>query len=245
MKVPDYFAKMPHLINVLVVGAGGTGSLLLTHLARINKTLWSQGRKGLMVTSMDEDKVEAPNLGRSGFSEPDIGRYKAVVLVERINLFYGTSWGAIAENFSAESVRLEMVPGNILISCTDTVASRAAISRFLKDDTLKRRREEYDNHYWIDTGNGRYTGQVILGSVLHGIPSVMEEHPDIARQERRSSAPSCSLAEAVAEQDLFINPMVALVAAELVWNITQQRELVWTRAYINLKRMVPVRYKHH
>lgn len=246
MKVPTYFQTMPHAINIIVVGCGGTGSLLLQHLARINKTLISQGKKGLMVTCIDDDIVNEHNLGRQLFTESDLGRYKAAVCIERINRFYGTSWDVICEKFDAGTTRHDCVPGNILISCTDDSVSRKMIDVVLKNAVHKNYSESYYNYFWIDTGNSRYTGQVIMGSEQLKIPSVIDLFPDISSFEKKQkNVPSCSLAEAIKHQDLMINPKVAAETAQLVWNITQQKMLLWTQCYINLKKMIPVRYKHH
>lgn len=245
MTVPVYFRNQAHALNIIVVGAGGTGSLLLSHLARINMTLISQGTKGLVVTCIDPDIVKEHNPGRQLFTKGDIGRSKAAVCIERINRFYGTYWSALQMKFDQSLIRLDELPGNIVISCADNADTRIEIHNYLVNSSYKRFNERYDNHFWIDTGNSRYSGQVILGSYKHKIPTVIDMYPDIKDFEEADEAPSCSLAEAVALQDLFINPVVAMIAGDLVWNITQQQTLEWTQAYINLKSMIPIRYKHY
>lgn len=246
MIVHKYIQSNVHALSVVVVGAGGTGSVLLQHLARIHMSLRAQGKKGLMVSCIDGDKVEAHNPGRQLYTPGDVGRYKCVVMIERINRFYGTPWEAIPAMFN-RSIHNEnnILPGNILISCTDNVQARKDIDAYLREMFILRVQEQYDNHYWIDTGNGRYTGQVILGSVRHSLPTCVELFPDMAKREKKSKNVSCSLAEALEGQDLFVNPMVAMVASQLVWNITQEAKLDWTAAFINLKNQSPVKYKHY
>src|ERR1700753_2921679 len=94
--IPDnYLINPPNPITVNLIGAGGTGSQMLTALARINHALLNLNHPGLMVTVFDDDKVSEANLGRQLFAETEIGFYKSVVLVNRINVFFGTSWKAV------------------------------------------------------------------------------------------------------------------------------------------------------
>src|SRR4051812_583943 len=82
----------PVIVNL--IGAGGTGSQLLTALARMNHSLIALNHPGLMVRVFDDDKVEAANLGRQLFTTAELGLYKSVALINRINLFFGTNWKA-------------------------------------------------------------------------------------------------------------------------------------------------------
>jgi hypothetical protein len=61
---------------------------------------------GLQVSIMDADTVSETNCVRQPFSTSDIGLNKATVLVNRINMFWGTKWLAEPAFFacSAESV---------------------------------------------------------------------------------------------------------------------------------------------
>ncbi len=83
-----------HPIYMTVVGTGGTGSQMLTQLARIHCSLRALGHPGLMVVAWDPDTVNSANLGRQMFSPADVGRNKATVLIERINRFIGSEWDA-------------------------------------------------------------------------------------------------------------------------------------------------------
>jgi choline kinase len=44
-----------HAISITLIGAGGTGSALMQHLARINKSMIAQGNKGIILTCIVDD----------------------------------------------------------------------------------------------------------------------------------------------------------------------------------------------
>jgi len=79
-------------IRVLVIGAGGTGSAVVMGLPYLDQAMRVWGRRyGLAVALMDADAVSETNCVRQPFSVSDIGQNKATVLINRINLFWGTS----------------------------------------------------------------------------------------------------------------------------------------------------------
>lgn len=241
MKMPKYFASCPHAITITVVGCGGTGSVLLQHLARINKSLIALGKKGIVVTCVDPDLVTNANLGRQLFTLADVGLSKAKVMIERINRFYGTNWYSICKRFNGELFYKECFPGNIIISCVDTVSSRKEIYTYIANRGLTDDHECIKNLFWIDTGNRKDYGQVVLSSENPKTDNVFDLFPNMEKDELKDNTPSCSLAEALEKQDLFINSEVALVAAQLVWDMLQKEEINWRGAYINLTKHTPIR----
>jgi len=60
-------------------------------------------RFGLTVALMDADVVTETNCIRQPFAASDIGQNKATVLINRINLFWGTQWQAIPNHFHERS----------------------------------------------------------------------------------------------------------------------------------------------
>lgn len=89
-----YLLNPRHPVTVFVIGAGGTGSQVITNLARMNMALQALGHPGLHVTVFDPDTVSQANIGRQLFSETELGLNKAVSLVTRINRFFGYAWTA-------------------------------------------------------------------------------------------------------------------------------------------------------
>jgi PRTRC genetic system ThiF family protein len=123
-------------VQVLVVGAGGTGSAVLMGLPYLHQAMRVWGHPyGLAVTIMDPDTVSATNCVRPPFAQSDIGMNKATVLINRINLFWGTNWSAMASAFTEKTFRsTHGSHPDLLIGCVDTTC-RAAGDRLGADTT--------------------------------------------------------------------------------------------------------------
>lgn len=241
MKVNKYLKTNAHALSITVIGCGGTGSILLQHLARMNTALIAQGKKGIVVTCIDDDLVTLANRGRQLFTVSDVGRHKSVVMIERINRFYGTNWIAIPQRFNIELSYIDSLPGNVIISCVDNVKSRKEIYNYIANCSLNRYHESISNLYWIDTGNRKDYGQVVLSSETPKLSNVLEMFPNMEKDEANDNTPSCSLAEALTKQDLFINSHIALIAADILWMLTQKDTITWRGAFVNLNKQNPVK----
>ena len=154
-----YLLNPSHPVTVDLIGVGGTGSQVLTSLARINHALQELGHPGLRVVVFDDDIVTESNIGRQLFSPRDIGHNKAEVLTTRLNRFFGTDWNIIPERFEPYSSS----SANITISCVDSVGSRLCIDKAL--DMAGSGYDHLRKIYWLDFGNTTNTGQVVLGTV--------------------------------------------------------------------------------
>lgn len=228
-------------ISVVVIGAGGTGSNVLQQLGRIHYALQARNQSGLFVTLVDPDRVSAANLHRQLFNVGDIGRYKSDVLIENINRWYNVQWESNPERFEVDKDPNSLSSSaNIYISCTDTASSRIAINSYLKANPQTNLHEGFRYHYWIDTGNSKTTGQVIMGSHRYNLPTVIDLYPNIAELEDKDNTPSCSLAEALEKQHMFINSMVAHTCGHLVYEVCTEEKLSWFGAYINLNSPTPI-----
>jgi len=246
-------------ITINLIGAGGTGSQFLTALGRMNHALIALNHPGLMVRVFDDDKVEPANLGRQLFPTADLGMYKAVALVNRINLFFGTNWKAITERYNMETIQADpdLRMAEFTISCVDTVSARFEIAELLmgidKRVTYMRSRPLY----WMDFGNSKDTGQVVLATltaiqqpeskkfeVVDSLPLVTNEFGALLKQsETTDSTPSCSLADALGKQDLFINSALANLGASLLWQMFREGMLFNRGFFLNLKefRTTPIK----
>jgi hypothetical protein len=59
---------------------------------------------------------------------------------------------------------------------------------------------------------------------VENLPFVTEEFGELLKQsEVEDDTPSCSLAEALEKQDLFINSVLAQMGSSLLWNLIPQR----------------------
>lgn len=248
----NYLINPQHPITVNLIGAGGTGSQVLTCLARLDVTLRALNHPGLFVTLYDPDEVTEANIGRQLLSYSDFGLNKAVCLVSRINNFFGNDWKAVPELFPSSTKKAkEENKANITITCTDNVKSRLDMWKFLK---VARDIGSYTDYktplYWMDFGNAQTTGQVILGTVQRKIPQpkskqyktveslkVITEYVKYSAVKVEESGPSCSLAEALQKQDLFINSTLAQLGCNILWKMFRQGMIEYQGLYMNLDTM--------
>jgi PRTRC genetic system ThiF family protein len=232
-------------ITVNLIGAGGTGSHMLTNLAILSETLSRLGHPALCVRTFDPDIVTEHNVGRQAFSKSDIGRNKAEVLVSRINRHFGLQWSARPSKFM-ESYYNGFISANFTISCVDSVSSRREIfqilSRSINTDSYQTYRI---SGYWMDIGNSMRSGQVILGTLIktrqpkksRGVSTLktfFDEYPDIVDE---GNEPSCSLADSLFKQDLFINKVMATYAADILWNLLHKFVINYRGVYVNLETL--------
>lgn len=238
----DYLVNPRHRLTVNLIGAGGTGSQVLSALARMDYALYKLGHPGLYVTIYDDDVVTEANIGRQLFSATDIGLKKANVLATRINSFYGTDWEADANKYYVGNSTI----ANITISCVDNVASRIQIGKILRFGGGVDHQKAL---YWLDFGNQLDRGQVILGTLgsvrqpkskkykTVGSLKCVDKMFDLSKVDESESGPSCSLAEALRKQDLFINSFLAQTGCALLWKLLYEQCIDTQGAYVNLSTM--------
>ncbi|MBW7892823.1 MAG: PRTRC system ThiF family protein [Chitinophagaceae bacterium] len=247
----NYLLRPTNPITVNIIGAGGTGSQVLTAMARINHSLLALGHPGLQVQLFDDDTVTKANLGRQLFAEADLGMYKTACLVNRSNRFFGTSWKALCCKYSKADQHYLPQQGaaNITLSCVDNVAARFEIASILKTLPSTPGRSPYKPLYWMDFGNSRHTGQVILSTVgaiqqpsskkyipVDTLPFITDEFATLlAHSGNTDTTPSCSLAEALTRQDLFINSSLAQMGASLLWSLLREGMTENRGFFVNLK----------
>lgn len=229
-------------VKVVLVGAGGTGSHFLRRLANMHLALIELGHPaGLDVKVIDPDTVTKANVGRQNFWPSDVGQSKSAILVNRCNMMMQTDWAA-QQAYVAEDTRFGDV--DIVIGCVDNRKGRAAILTAM-------RKSIYRTAYWMDVGNRAHDGQVILGQVVPGktklenrLPHVADLYPEIidASLDDTDDTPSCSLAEALQKQSLFINDTMANAACNLLWELLRYGEIKHHGQFVNIKtgRVTPL-----
>jgi PRTRC genetic system ThiF family protein len=228
------------LHRVVVIGCGGTGSALIGGLPFLQQALLASGHPGLEVIVADGDKVSATNCVRQPFSESEIGLYKSVVLVNRINLFWGLNWQASTEYVTGNT----QGKADIIISCVDTRAARYQIT---KSSLFK------ECAYWLDLGNTADSGQFVLGQPKNSrnrktprrLRTVAELFPEILTPalDNSDSLPACSAIEALDRQEPFINQTLAYHALAMLARLFRHGVLEYYGGFINLAtgRMAPLR----
>ncbi len=246
----NYLLNPTNPVTINLIGAGGTGSNMAMALAKMNHSLIALGHPGLYVCLYDDDCISEANLGRQLFAETELGLFKSVALINRVNRFFGTNWKAVPLKFEAS--QLEDFPNegkaNFYISCVDNIKARLGIADVLRDFANERRYERNKPLYWMDLGNGRQTGQAILSTVtaidqpasekyktVASLPKVTDEFRELlVEADNNDDTPSCSVAEALTKQDLFINPTLANLGASLLWQLFREGMLFNRGFFLNL-----------
>jgi len=236
-----------HKINIVVLGVGGTGSVVLSILARMNMGLMGLGHPGFFVTSFDNDIVTDSNIGRQLFSISDLGKNKSDVIMERINRFYGTNWDSVNSNYTVNES--DGIPYNIIITCVDNMEIRKDIqkAKFSGISNIP-----YQNlYYWLDFGNGKDYGQAILGTMsnieqpkgynskekkISILPTIIEELKG-STVETNENEPSCSTREALNRQDLLVNSTLSEFGMNLLWKLFRNYKTSQRGVYMNLDNM--------
>lgn len=242
--IDPYLLNPPHKVTVDLIGLGGTGSQMLTALARINESLVATGHPGLHVRSWDSDIVTQANIGRQLFSPADLGINKAVVLTGRVNRYFGYEWEAVPTLYKSSEA------SNLTISCIDTAIGRVMLGMKIEGHKRKGAAAVDRRIYWLDMGNLQKTGQVVLGTInpikqpktsektAAVLKTVTKKFPQLKRIKEVDQGPSCSLADALNKQDLFINSTIAQFGANMIWKLFRDGKLRYHGCYLNLESLI-------
>ncbi|WEK17949.1 MAG: PRTRC system ThiF family protein [Candidatus Pedobacter colombiensis] len=228
--VHNYLINPTNPIRVNLMGAGGTGSNMIMELAKLNRALVALGHAGFQVQLWDNDTVSELNTLRQLFAKSEIGLNKAVARINAVNRFWGTNWKAVQHTFSDNELPYKQNNrANIYISCVDKIAARFEIAAVLKKLADENNCYRDIPLYWMDLGNAQFTGQVILSTIskikqpdsklykpVSYLPFVTDEFKELLESQSDEDVPSCSAAEALDKQGLFINAEVAKKAACLL-----------------------------
>jgi PRTRC genetic system ThiF family protein len=189
---------------------------------------------------LDGDVISPVNCVRQPFARSEIGHNKALVLVNRLNLFWGLRWEAlpahlkpgtyISRNYSGDDLR-----AHIVIGCVDTRAARAAIRDAVGNWSA--------TSYLMDLGNNADSGQFILGEPLNErnrrsrlrLRTAAELFPEICDPALDDATePSCSAVAALERQGPFINSTLAQHALALLARLFRYGEITYHGGFINL-----------
>ncbi len=149
-------------LRLVQVGCGGTGSWLAPQMARLARMVQEEHGARVRVYFVDDDTVQAKNLRRQNFCEPELGQPKAVALARRYSSAYGIEAVAVTARFNADRFSRDSYYSDwltVIVGCVDTSEARAAISHMLPG---YRYSNSPSNVFWLDCGNNHATGQVYL-----------------------------------------------------------------------------------
>ena len=232
--MPKEYTKL----RIIQVGAGGTGSFAALAIGRLMYELSERGRI-VEILIVDPDRVESGNIPRSNFCSAEIGGFKAQSLAKRITLAWGLECHFANESFDTE-IHLKQAASDyrsltILVGCVDNHLARQEMHRAV-EEFQGYRSNETPNIWWVDGGNGKYSGQVLIGSmtkrikpenhfvgssICRSLPAPSLVHPELLTYQegetRQHAAPvSCPERIRLGEQSLNVNQRVAVEIAEML-----------------------------
>lgn len=233
--------------TVVLVGCGGTGAFLADSVCRL-----LLGRSAELYL-VDPDRVEPHNVARQAFDKADVGRFKAEVLAERLSRRFGREIGYSVLPYDGglhtQVFRDTRRRLNLLIGCVDNSPARRAIAATLAE------RQWITRHavppiWWLDCGNSRNSGQILLGNAtrpeaLRGafvpvagrcraLPAPSLQRPDLLDfPPEPQPEPDCAQAVERGDQGPTINQVVAALAACYVEKLLAG-ECAWMASYFDL-----------
>ena len=232
--------------NIVLVGCGGTGGFLAEALCRLLIGLRSR------LHLVDPDRVEPHNVARQAFDRRDVGSFKAQVLAERLARRFDreVSYSVLPydRELHAKVFGRTSADVHLIVGCVDNAAARRAIAATLEAPS----RSGWHSHniWWLDCGNGRNSGQVLLGNTTRSVdlrrgfipaeqkcwalPAPNLQRPDLltAAPEPRPQ-PDCAEAVADGEQGPTINQVVASIAASFIEKLLVGK-CSWMASYFDL-----------
>ena len=219
-------------IELWLVGCGGTGSWLAPSIVRLGRVLSSKGKK-VKLYFVDPDYVEEANVLRQCFCDAEIGLNKAKTLALRYAITWKMEVGAIAQPFDPDWVTPGYNTLALVTGCVDNARARQSIAQVLENNN-----QRLAPHTWyLDCGNSRRSGQVLLGSHLSTqsddyqfnplgcfrLPAPTIQQPDLLvpqPEEMEDNTLSCEQLALLNSQSLSINQRVATEAFDYLLQLT-------------------------
>lgn len=185
--------------QLIVIGAGGTGTYFLKEVSRYLAGLgYKNPFKDYCI--YDGDTVEKKNLDRQCFIDEDIGYNKACIMSEILSSTFSISWKASPIYISQKEdiyINKKFIP--VIIGAVDNHAARMVIENLFND---------LDNVFYFDSANEYSSGEVVFSGKLHGkIISPLRSYyfPEIQKEEKSRLEMSCTELNMSAPQHIKAN----------------------------------------
>lgn len=219
-------------IELWLIGCGGTGSWLAPSIVRLGRVLDSKGKR-VKLYFVDPDYVEEANVLRQCFCDAEIGLNKAKTLALRYAIVWKMEVGAIAQSFNPDWVTPGYNTLALVVGCVDNARARQSIAQVLENNN-----HQLAPHTWyLDCGNSRRSGQVLIGSHLSSkpddyqfntlgcfrLPAPTVQQPDLLvpqPEEMEDNTLSCEQLALFNSQSLSINQRVAAEAFDYLLQLT-------------------------
>jgi len=227
--------KLPYFneFKVVVVGAGGTGGVLIQNLAH-----FALGQhKKIYIVIIDGDAVEPRNVGRQKFAPEDVGKNKAECLAVRYSDVFGLDIGYIPEYIRDTEMLASLLTEEkgvlpVLVMAVDNNFSRKIAHRVFYDDRMR-------TLAYIDTGNEDGRGQTVLGLKWNG--NVFQDpagkvFPDILESDDQiQEGGSCGREIVRDTQTLLENVWSATIAFTYLVNLIKDGEIPSHYTFFDVK----------
>jgi PRTRC genetic system ThiF family protein len=250
MKASTVVTRDFDTVQIIIAGCGGIGAYVAQYVGRLLYVLYNNG-KGANLTLVDPDVVKEENLGRQLFCNAEIGVPKAVALARR----YGHAWGLNTTAFVGEYSESLIIRDSgliVLVGCVDNAAARADLHHTLGHNPQEAHVETAPSIWWLDCGNLKDTGRVMLGSAheveqLEGsfiekkkcltLPSPALQYPSLlipAPEEVPNREMSCAEMQAANLQSLNINAAIAVQASDFLTRLLITNDLKRYQCAVNV-----------
>ena len=174
-------------VKVVMLGAGGTGGYVAPYVFRLLHMLDRPAR----FVVCDGDIVEPKNLDRQNFVPADLGENKARVLAERYSTVLGMETEYVPSFIEKLPDLMELIePKEWELNPYSTKRTKEMVLLLGCVDNNKTRQlchqafHQSEELIYIDSGNGKYTGQVVCGVRRNGRTirkSIGGVHPEMLK----------------------------------------------------------------
>jgi PRTRC genetic system ThiF family protein len=240
----------------MLFGCGGTGGFVAEGLCRL-----FTGTKH-RIFLVDPDRVEEHNLLRQNFFKPDVGRFKAQALAERLSKQYGREVNYCCLPVEELSVADR---AEVNIGCVDNARAREILqyAGYQAPSGRCTYRKTGEGQWYIDAGNGEHSGQVLIGNAwARELQKSFRPHRDVYPPDYKQAfedgicerlplptvqqpallAPApepvrrldCAEAVIANGQSPVINQAMAALVLQFVYRL-MRGELTWMAAYLDLE----------
>jgi PRTRC genetic system ThiF family protein len=240
----------PERVAILLVGCGGTGGWTAHILAQLAGWAQIQGLD-LRLYFVDPDTVEQKNLARQNFCAAEVGNAKAFSLAWRYSVACGLAITPVVDHFSGELLdryQPAHAPGGTLrlvVGAVDNVQARQAMATAISERLPYLSARE--KLVWLDAGNERMNGQVVIGNSLAeqpqlsplgycvGLPLPHLQEPTLLMARPQPPAREAVSCAELGEQSLLINRAMAHWLGVYLFRLLQSRDLDLMRTHVNLQ----------
>jgi len=222
--------------QILVIGAGGTGTYFLKEFSRYLAGNAKAMKKVLSLSVADGDLVEEKNLARQAFGREDIGQKKAAVMASLLNDCFDLSWNAYSKYLLKTEQIDQMLEKTcnmhsfayknnnvipVVIGCVDNHACRLMCEDFFCSK---------DNCIYFDSANEFSSGEIVYASRVNGktiSPMRSQIFPDIKKGDLRNvEEMSCAELNAAAPQHIVVNMHAGLCLLSAVARLLEEDVLM-------------------